>query len=143
MESFLKCPECGGNKFVEGENWKIKKCAYCGSVVQATVVKKERVIEEEVEREHVVQANIQQSTSSQSAVSAKSKTTAGILAICLGGLGIHKFYLDKNGQGILLLLLSIFFCWTIFVPLLIGLFTLIEGIGLLCMSDSDFETKYG
>ena len=31
----------------------------------------------------------------------KSKVTAGVLAIVLGGLGIHKFYLGKIGMGIL------------------------------------------
>ena len=30
----------------------------------------------------------------------KSKTTAGILALLLGGLGVHKFYLDRTGQGL-------------------------------------------
>lgn len=38
----------------------------------------------------------------------KNPTTAVILALFLGGLGIHKFYLGKSGMGILYLL----FCWT-------------------------------
>ena len=47
----------------------------------------------------------------------KSKTTAGVLAILLGGIGVHKFYLGKIGMGILYLL----FCWT-GIPAVIGLF---------------------
>jgi TM2 domain-containing membrane protein YozV len=60
---------------------------------------------------------------------------AALLAIFLGGFGIHKFYLGKIGQGILYLL----FCWT-FIPALVGFF---EGIIYLATSDANFERKYG
>ena len=63
----------------------------------------------------------------------KSKVAAGILAIFLGGLGIHKFYLGKGGMGILYLL----FCWT-FLPAAVGL---IEGIIYLTQSDYAFQVK--
>lgn len=36
-------------------------------------------------------------------VSRKSKLTALLLCIFLGGLGIHKFYVGKNGMGLLYL----------------------------------------
>ena len=64
----------------------------------------------------------------------KSKVVAGILALFLGGLGIHKFYLGKAGSGIVYLL----FCWT-FIPAFIGF---IEGIVYLCSSDHNFSVKY-
>lgn len=66
--------------------------------------------------------------------SGKSKTTAGILAILLGGLGVHKFYLGRIGKGILYLI----FCWT-YIPAIVGL---IEGIIYLTSSDEKFYTKY-
>lgn len=65
----------------------------------------------------------------------RNRTTAAIFAILLGGLGIHKFYLGKIGQGILYLLFS----WT-FIPLILGV---IEGIIYLTMTDQAFETSYG
>lgn len=65
----------------------------------------------------------------------KSKVTAGILAILLGGLGIHKFYLGKTLQGIIYLL----FCW-LYIPALIGL---IEGIIYLTMDDGKWMQKVG
>ena len=64
----------------------------------------------------------------------KNKTTAGLLAIFLGGLGIHKFYLGQNGLGILYLI----FVWT-FIPAFIGF---IEGLCYFSMSDKDFNKKY-
>lgn len=63
----------------------------------------------------------------------KSKIAAGILAIFLGGLGIHKFYLGKTGKGILYLV----FCWT-YIPSLIAF---IEGIIYLCSNDYNFQVK--
>nr|WP_044746678.1 MULTISPECIES: TM2 domain-containing protein [unclassified Anoxybacillus] len=64
----------------------------------------------------------------------KNKVVAGLLAILLGGLGIHKFYLGKLGQGILYLLFS----WT-GIPSIIGF---IEGIVYLVKSDEEFNRKY-
>jgi TM2 domain len=65
----------------------------------------------------------------------KSKTTAGIFALLLGGFGVHKFYLGKPVQGILYIL----FCWT-FIPAVIAL---VEGIIYLTKSDAEFRAKYG
>ena len=45
----------------------------------------------------------------------KNQTTAVILALLLGGLGAHKFYLGNAGVGILYLL----FCWT-YIPSIIA-----------------------
>ena len=64
----------------------------------------------------------------------KNKLAAALLAIFLGGLGIHKFYLRKVGMGILYLI----FCWT-GIPAIIGF---IKGIYYLCISDQTFNDKY-
>ena len=64
----------------------------------------------------------------------KNRVTAGVLALLLGGLGIHKFYLEQTGLGIVYLV----FCWT-FIPAIISF---IEGIIYLTMSDDAFEAKY-
>lgn len=64
----------------------------------------------------------------------KSKLVAGLLAIFLGGLGIHKFYLGRPWAGILYLV----FCWT-FIPAMIGF---IEGIVYLAISAKNFDRKY-
>ncbi len=64
----------------------------------------------------------------------KNKTTAGLLAIFIGGIGVHKFYLGKPISGVLYIL----FCWA-GVPAIIGL---IEGIILLSMSEEKFNALY-
>ena len=64
----------------------------------------------------------------------KNRTTAGILAICLGVFGIHKFYLNENKQGFLYLIFS--FTW---IPCILGI---IDGITYLNLSDMEFDKKY-
>lgn len=63
-----------------------------------------------------------------------NKTTAALLALFLGGIGLHKFYLGRTGMGLIYLV----FCWTL-VPALISL---VEGIQFLSMSESEFAIKY-
>ncbi|MBP5300323.1 MAG: TM2 domain-containing protein [Victivallales bacterium] len=63
------------------------------------------------------------------------KIVAGVLAILLGGLGVHKFYLGYIKAGIIQLILS-FLCG------IGGLLGLIEGIIYLTKSDDEFEQTY-
>lgn len=62
------------------------------------------------------------------------KIVAGLLALFLGGIGIHKFYLGRTGQGVLYLV----FCWT-GIPMVAGL---IEALIYLTMSHEEFDEKY-
>ena len=66
----------------------------------------------------------------------KDKIVAGILAIRLGGLGIHYFYLGKTTGGIVSLILGLCSCglWSIVM--------LIQGILILTMTDEAFQAKY-
>lgn len=64
----------------------------------------------------------------------RNKITAALLAIFLGGLGIHKFYLGQTGMGFLYLI----FCWT-WIPSIIAF---VEFIIYLTTSDADFDAKY-
>ncbi|HOU25053.1 MAG TPA: TM2 domain-containing protein [Anaerolineae bacterium] len=50
-------------------------------------------------------------------VQRKDPTTAVVLALLFGGIGLHKFYLGQTGLGILYLLFS----WT-FVPAIVSFF---------------------
>lgn len=73
----------------------------------------------------------------------KSKVGAALLALFLGGLGIHKFYLNKNGAGIIMLLVSVFGFILAGIPtLIICLIAFVEAIIYLTASDADFERHY-
>jgi len=66
----------------------------------------------------------------------KSRGVAGLLAILIGTLGVHYFYLGKVGGGILTIILSFVTCG------LWGIIVLIQGILMLCMTNEEFERKY-
>jgi TM2 domain-containing membrane protein YozV len=64
----------------------------------------------------------------------KSRTTAAIFALLLGGIGVHKFYLGNISWGIIYILFS----WT-YIPLIASL---IEGIMYLVQQDDEWDLKY-
>ena len=67
----------------------------------------------------------------------KDKATAAILAILLGWLGAHKFYLGHIGLGIVFVVGSILFLW--WLTALIGI---AEGVIYLTKSDEEFQQIY-
>ena len=64
----------------------------------------------------------------------REKSTAALLALFLGGLGIHKFYLGQTGLGIVYLL----FCWTL-IPAFVAF---IEFIVLASKDKAQFDREY-
>ncbi|NER12925.1 NINE protein [Leptobacterium flavescens] len=72
------------------------------------------------------------------------KILAGILAIFLGGFGIHKFILGYNKEGIILLVVTIIIgaitCG--FAATVTWIITVIEGIIYLTKSDEEFYNTY-
>lgn len=71
--------------------------------------------------------------------SQKDRTTAALLAIFIGGLGIHKFYLGGSKQktaGIIQIVISVVTCGVgTVIPL-------IEGILYLTKDDQQFQYEY-
>ena len=104
----------------------------------------------------------QTTSNTQAAVqtrSPKDKTAAGLLAIFLGWLGVHKFYLGYTTEGITMLLISLLGspALGIFAGLLFGILaaflaylpiaamiiiSFIEGIVYLTRTNEAFETTY-
>ena len=60
--------------------------------------------------------------------SQKSKLAAGLLAIFLGYLGIHNFYLGYTSRAVTQLLLSLLLSWTVVVPIGIWIWTIVEAV---------------
>jgi TM2 domain-containing membrane protein YozV len=106
------------------------------------------------------QASVQSSVQSglnqmASADTSTKKLIAGLLAIFLGSLGIHKFYLGMTRAGVIMLAAtiggwilgvigSLIIVGAIFflIPLAVSILGLIEGILYLTKSDAEFEAKY-
>lgn len=64
----------------------------------------------------------------------RERVPAILLALFLGGLGVHKFYLGESGMGIVYLI----FCWT-FIPAIVAF---LEALVYLSMSEPAFDQKY-
>lgn len=83
-----------------------------------------------------------------SMVRADKKLPAGILAILLGGLGVHKFFLGRTRAGLITLgLYGLGLATTCigvggFILGVLHVVALVEGIIYLTKSDSDFYLEY-
>lgn len=64
----------------------------------------------------------------------KDKNTAAILALFMGTIGVHKFYLGRIGAGILYLVFSL-----TFIPTVLGL---IDFFVLALMDQDEFNRRY-
>lgn len=64
------------------------------------------------------------------------RVLAGVLAIVLGGFGVHKFILGYTKEGVIHLVITLFTCGAG------GIIGLIEGIIYLTKSDEEFKRIY-
>jgi TM2 domain-containing membrane protein YozV len=65
----------------------------------------------------------------------RNRVLGVVLALLVGGLGVHKFYTNKVGLGILYLV----FVWT-FIPAIVAF---IEGIVWAFQSDQEWASRQG
>ena len=84
-----------------------------------------------------MEVNQPKETWNQPATQDNKKIAAGLLAILLGPIGIHKFLLGYTTEGIIWLIISVCTCGTV-----TGLLGLIEGIIYLTKSDEEFYQTY-
>lgn len=78
----------------------------------------------------------------------RNKTVAALMALFLGNLGIHKFYLGKKSAGLAYLLMTLF-GWLLSV-IIIGLIpvfiiiimSFVDCVSLLLMDENEFDEKY-
>lgn len=87
----------------EKTNPMTKKCVHCGADLNVSAVFCDKC--------GVQQLPSDKSNHKTSAkVSNKSRVTAGLLGIFLGGFGVHNFYLGFHVKAIIQILLSVFCC---------------------------------
>jgi TM2 domain-containing membrane protein YozV len=73
---------------------------------------------------------------SQSFPQENKKVLAGVLAIVLGGFGVHKFVLGYTQEGIIQLIIGVVTCG------IGGIIGLVEGIIYLTKTDQEFYQTY-
>ncbi len=86
---------------------------------------------------------IYQAIAAPPATTSGKRVTAGIFALVLGGLGIHKFYLGYTSAGVIHLLVFFIGMLPLFMgTLVISVIAMIEGIIYLTKSDEQFDQTY-
>jgi TM2 domain-containing membrane protein YozV len=120
----VACPACGVPPLLEN-----KHCQGCGTATQPN-------------QAMCTQCGVALAFR-QSATESK-KIAAGVLALLLNGLGIHKFYLGYTMEGVIMLLVTvaggIATCGaTAAIMAVVGT---VEGIIYLTKTDADFERTY-
>lgn len=126
----IACMGCGCDP-LKGE----KFCRHCGSALNP-----EQVVC--VKCGHAVRRQGEGVNGAMGVVS-KSRTTAALLVIFLGGFGAHEFYLGNSNSAIIRLVVCIvgglIMCLPAFV---LSIISMIEGIIYLAKSDEEFEEVY-
>ena len=73
----------------------------------------------------------------------KRRVVAGLFAIFLGNLGIHKFYLGYTSIGLIYLGINALGILLLLIPnIVLGVIVIIEGIIYLTKSDEEFQRIY-
>lgn len=121
------CPDCGVNqsKRLEGafgdRSENEKHCVNCNALIYK-------------QAEMCPECGVAQPSLRSGDVRASDQIIAGLLAILVGGLGVHKFYQGNMRNGVLYLC----FFWTA-IPAVLGL---IEGILMLLADEDEYEEKW-
>ena len=68
------------------------------------------------------------------------KIVAGILAILVGSLGVHKFILGYTTEGLIMLLVTVLTCGI--AGIVMSVVGIVEGIMYLTKSDEEFVRTY-
>ena len=74
------------------------------------------------------------------AMGGDKKIVAGILAILVGSLGVHKFILGYTTEGLIMLLVTVLTCGIL--GIVMSVVGIIEGIMYLTKSDEEFVRTY-
>lgn len=78
-----------------------------------------------------------------SASGENKKVLTGILAILLGWLGVHKFILGYNKEGIIMAVVGVLGWFLCGIPtMIVSVIGLVEGIMYLTKSDEEFYNTY-
>ena len=145
MATTYKCPNCGNTVILEQPVETIT-CPYCNTSFNTAINQQPPQFggnQQQYGQQQQQQYGYQQPPSNDvfaEGPSGKSRGIAALLAIFLGAIGVHYFYLGKTTPGIVFLVASLISCGILAaVTSIIGL---IQGIMMFTMSQQEFENKY-
>lgn len=135
VTKIVKCPNCSA------ENTGLASfCRNCGNTLPDGNLNQQFYRDQQIQRH----------SSTGSLPGADKKILAGVFGILLGGIGIHKFIIGYNREGIIMLssqliswILAIASCGMLFfLPFLVCVVGFVEGVVYLTKSDEEFVQTY-
>lgn len=132
-----QCPECG-KQYSTQEKVNRVKCPYCGAETNVSYSDQEPNRWEQFYKEQQQQGTID--SVFVNGPSGKSRGIAGLLAILMGGVGLHYFYIGKTNAGILFLIIAILSCGIL--ATVTTIVAIIQGVLFFTSTQEEFESKW-
>lgn len=125
----LNCPNCNQQFTTPFETPQVQ-CPHCGAVVNNPAAPQPQAAPQ------YAQPAAAQGSPFDAGPSGKSRGVFGLLAILIGSLGVHHFYVGNAKAGIIQLVGTFITCG------LLGILPLIQGIMAFTKTQADFEKTY-
>ena len=132
-----QCPECG-KQYSTQEKVNRVKCPYCGAETNVAYA------DQEPQQSQWQQFGQQTARTVDDVFSngpsGRSRGIAGLLAILVGAIGVHYFYIGKTGAGVVFLLATLLTCG--FLGVVTEIVSLIQGILFFTSTQEEFESRW-
>ena len=130
-----KCPECG-KQYSTQEKVNRVKCPYCGAETNVSYSDQQQTQWQQFGN----QASNAIDSVFNNGPSGKSRGIAGLLALFLGCVGLHYFYLNKTNAGVVFLIASLLSCGVLAV--VTQIVSIIQAVLFFTSTQEEFELKW-
>ena len=134
-----QCPECG-KQYSTQEKVNRVKCPYCGAETNVSYSQQEQPNFQEQWKQFGNQASAAMDDVFSNGPSGKSRGVAGLLALFLGGLGLHYFYMNKTNAGVVFLLITLLTCGVL--GIVTQIISIIQAVLFFTSTQQEFEQKW-
>ena len=132
------CPECG-KQYSTQEKVNRVKCPYCGAETNVSYSDQQPNFQEQWRQFSNDASNVLDSVFNNGP-SGKSRGIAGLLALLMGALGLHYFYIGKTNAGILFLIIAILSCGIL--ATVTTIISIIQGVLFFTSTQEEFERRW-
>ena len=132
------CPECG-KQYSTQEKVNRVKCPYCGAETNVSYSDQGPNYQEQWRQFGDQAANALDSVFNNGP-SGKSRGIAGLLALLMGALGLHYFYIGKTNAGILFLIATLVTCGALGV--ITQIISVIQAVLFFTCTQQEFEQRW-
>lgn len=132
------CPECG-KQYSTQEKVSRVKCPYCGAETNVSYSDQQPNFQEQW-RQFSNDASNALDSVFNNGPSGKSRGIAGLLALLMGALGLHYFYIGKTNAGIVFLLISLLSCGVF--ATVTWVISIIQAVLFFTSTQQEFEQRW-